>query len=156
MRVAIPAALSLVSFAACSSDDHHGGDDGMSYNCAEEDRDDEFVVGLEKAGQNGTLTFKLLEAVPAPPSRGDNTWTLQLTSQTAAAPVTGAAMVVTPFMTDHKPGTPIQVTIEPMPSAGQYKLTPVNLWMPGLWRTTIEASSGADTDKAVFAFCIPS
>ena len=150
------AVLCIAPLAACSSDGHGHGDDGESYNCAEEDRDDEFVVGLEKAGQNGKLTFKLLEATPAPPSRGDNTWILQLTSQGAAAPVTGAAMVVTPFMPDHNHGTPIQVTIEPMPTDGQYKLTPVNLWMPGLWRTTIEAQAGQDVDKAVFAFCIPS
>jgi hypothetical protein len=30
------------------------------------------------------------------------------------------------------------------------------MWMPGLWQTTIEASAGADSDSAVFAFCIPS
>jgi len=148
--------LALTLFAAaCSSDGGHGGDD-ESYNCAAETRDDEFVVGIEKAGTNGKLTFKLLEATPAPPARGDNTWVLQLTSQGAAAPVTGAAMIVTPFMPDHQHGTPITVGIEPMPTDGQYILTPINLWMPGLWQTTIEAQSGADTDKAVFAFCIPS
>ena len=149
MRAVI--ALSVL-LAACAGDDHH---DDPAINCAEETRDDEFVVGLQKAGQSGKLTFTLLEAMPAPPARGDNTWVLQLTSQGAAAPVTGAAMIATPFMPDHNHGTPIQVVIEPMPTAGQYKLSPVNLWMPGLWRTTIEAQSGNDTDKAVFAFCIP-
>lgn len=148
-------AFLIAPLAACSGGGHHG-DDAESYNCADEDRDDEFVVGIEKAGQNGKLMFKLLEATPAPPARGDNTWILQLTSQGAAAPVTGAAMVVTPFMPDHNHGTPIQVTIEPMPTDGQYKLTPVNLWMPGVWATTIEAQAGQDVDKAVFTFCIPS
>jgi YtkA-like len=147
--------LALTSLAACSSDSHGMGDD-ESYNCAAEDRDDEFVVGLSKSGQGGKLTFKLLEATPAPPARGDNTWILQLTSQGAAAPITGAAMIVTPFMPDHQHGTAITVGIEAMPEAGQYKLSPVNMWMPGLWQTTIEAQAGADTDKAVFAFCIPS
>lgn len=149
-----PVIALTVLLAACSGEDAHQDPD--SYNCAEEKRDDEFVIGIEKTGQNGKLTFKLLDAMPAPPARGDNTWVLQLTSQGAAAPVTGAAMVATPFMPDHNHGTPIQVVIEPMPSAGQYKLSPVNLWMPGLWRTTIEAQAGNDTDKAVFAFCIPS
>ena len=144
----------LTSAAACSSDDPD--DPYLTYNCADEDRDDEFVVGIEKAGVGGKLTFKLLEATPAPPTRGDNTWILQLTSQGAAAPVTGAAMTVTPFMPDHQHGTPITVGIEPMPEAGQYKLTPVNLRMPGLWQTTIEAQNGAEIDRAVFAFCIAS
>ncbi len=150
--------LALIAFstlAACSSDGNSSGDD-ESYNCATETRDDEFVVGLQKAGMNGTLTFTLLEATPAPPARGDNTWILQLSSASAAAPVTGAAMIVTPFMPDHQHGTPTAVVIEPMPTAGQYKLSPVNMWMPGLWQTTIEAQAGTDTDKAVFAFCIPS
>lgn len=147
MRIAI--ALTLFA-AACSSDHHEEG----PYNCAAEDRDDEFVAGIEKTGMSGTLTFKLLEATPAPPARGDNTWVLQLTSA-AAAPVTGAAMIVTPFMPDHQHGTPTSVVIEPMTEAGKYKLAPINMWMPGLWQTTIEAQSGSDTDKAVFAFCIP-
>jgi hypothetical protein len=146
-------ALALTLFAAACSDGGHG-DDGESYNCAAEDRDDEFVVGIEKAGMAGKLTFKLLEATPAPPARGDNTWVLQLSS--AATPVTGAAMIVTPFMPDHQHGTPTPVVIEPMTEPGKYKLSPVNMWMPGLWQTTIEAQVGTDTDKAVFAFCIPS
>ncbi|HLL25170.1 MAG TPA: FixH family protein [Kofleriaceae bacterium] len=142
--------------AACSSDHGHGDDDGASYNCATEARDDEFLVGIEKVGKSGKLTFKLLEATPAPPARGDNTWVLQLTSQGAAAPVTGAAMIVTPFMPDHQHGTPSQVVIEPMPSAGTYKLAPVNMWMPGLWQTTIQAEANGVSDSAVFSFCIPS
>ena len=39
---------------------------------------------------------------------------------------------------------------------GQYELAPVNLWMPGLWETTISASSATGTDSVVFRFCIPS
>lgn len=152
MRIVL--ALSLFASACSSSGDQ--GDDGTSYNCADETRDDDFVVGLQKTGQNGKLTFTLLEATPAPPSRGDNTWVLQLTSQGAAAPVTGAAMIVTPFMPDHQHGTPTTVVVEPMPQAGMYQLQPVNMWMPGLWQTTIEAQNGQDTDKAVFSFCIPS
>jgi hypothetical protein len=149
MRIAI----AIMTFAAaCTGGGHH---DDTSYNCAAEDRDDEFVVGIEKAGTSGKLTFKLLEATPAPPARGDNAWVLQLSSA-SAAPVTGAAMIATPFMPDHQHGTPSPVVIEPMTEAGEYKLAPVNMWMPGLWQTTIEPQSGSDTDQAVFAFCIPS
>lgn len=145
--------IALTLFAAACSSDGSKGDDGESYNCAEETRDDDFVVGIAKTGQAG-VQFKLLEATPAPPARGDNTWTLELTKQ--GAPINGAAMIVTPFMPDHQHGTPTTVLIEAMPNQpGQYKLAPVNMWMPGLWQTTIQVD-GPDADKAVFAFCIPS
>lgn len=145
--------LAFSLFAAACSSDGHGDDEPV--NCAEETRDDEFVVGLQKTGQAGKLTFTLVESTPAPPARGDNKWILQVTSQAAAAPVTGAVMTVTPFMPDHQHGAQVDADITPMTEAGKYELDPVNLWMPGLWQTTIEVE-GADGDKAVFAFCIPS
>jgi hypothetical protein len=116
---------------------------------------DTFTVGLEKMGQGGTLDFKLLSATPSPPARGDNSWVVQI-NQTAsgAAPLEGAQLQVTPFMPAHQHGSPIMVQITPMPDAGQYKLEPVNLWMPGVWETTIRASAGTSTDSAVYKFCI--
>ena len=116
---------------------------------------DTFTVGLEKMGQGGTLDFKLLSATPSPPARGDNSWVVQI-NQTAsgAAPLEGATLQVTPFMPAHQHGSPIMVQITPMPDAGQYKLEPVNLWMPGVWETTIRASAGTSTDSAVYKFCI--
>lgn len=149
MRTAI--ALTLFA-AACSSDGGH--DDEPTVNCAEETRDEEFVAGMQKLGTNGKIMFTLVEGTPAPPARGDNTWTIQLTSQGAAAPVTGASMLVTPHMPDHT-HTPITDPGTAMPEAGKYS-APVNMWMPGLWQTTIQANAGADTDKVVFAFCVPS
>jgi hypothetical protein len=144
--------IALTLFAAACSSNDGTGDDMASYNCATETRADTFVAGISKVGANG-VQFKLLEALPAPPARGDNTWTLELTK--SGAPVNGAAMIVTPFMPDHQHGTPTDVTIQPMPAAGQYQLAPVNMWMPGLWETTIQVD-GPDADKAVFKFCIPS
>jgi hypothetical protein len=149
--------LGCASLAGACSDDDAPPDD-TSYNCAAESRDDEFVVGLEKLGQAGKLRFKLLSATPAPPARGDNTWVLQLTAVgggTPGAPVTGATMTVTPFMPDHQHGSPKTTAIQPMAEAGHYQLAPVNMWMPGLWETTINVS-GADGDRVAFAFCLPS
>jgi hypothetical protein len=31
----------------------------------------------------------------------------------------------------------------------------VNFSMPGVWETTIRATSGATTDSAMFRFCLP-
>ena len=100
-----------------------------------------------------------MSANPAPPARDDNTWVLQLSSMsggTVGAPVSGATVTVTPFMPDHQHGSGKTVVVEPMTEAGQYELAPVNLWMPGLWETTISASSATGTDSVVFRFCIPS
>ena len=149
MRIAL--ALSVLA-SACSGGGH--GDDEVTVNCAEETRDEEFVAGMQKLGTNGKIMFTLVQGTPAPPARGDNLWTLQLTSQGAAAPVTGATMVVTPHMPDHT-HTPVSDQGTAMPEAGRYT-APVNMWMPGFWQTTIQANAGADSDKVVFAFCVPS
>lgn len=143
------AALSLT---ACGED--HG--DGTSYNCAEETRDEEFVLGLTKAGAEGRLEFKLLSSDPAPPVRGNNTWLLQLSTMTAPiTPVSGADLSVTPFMPDHQHGSGEQVIVTPMTDAGQYELEPVNLWMPGLWEITMRVT-GPTEDRVVFRFCLAS
>jgi hypothetical protein len=127
----------------------------MEVDCTMVTGADTFTVGLEKMGQGGTLDFKLMSATPSPPARGDNSWVVQV-NQTAsgAAPLEGAQLQVTPFMPAHQHGSPIMVQITPMPDAGQYKLEPVNLWMPGVWETTIRASAGTSTDSAVYKFCI--
>jgi len=154
MRLAV---CCLAFVTACSSDPMHGDDEPV--NCAEETRDDDFVVGLDKVGESGMLDFKLMSANPAPPARDDNTWIVQVSSMsggTVGAPVSGVAMSVTPFMPDHSHGSGKTVVVEPTPDAGQYKLSPVNMWMPGLWETTINASSASGSDKVVFRFCIPS
>lgn len=150
---------SVVGLSAGCGDDMMMVDDSGSYNCATETRADTFVAGLEKPGVGGALDFQLMSADPAPPQRGDNTWVLKVSALAGGVvgnPVAGAVMTVTPFMPDHQHGTPITVQIQPMTEVGQYKLTPVNLWMPGLWETTINVTSGGGaTDKVVYKFCIP-
>ena len=157
MRLSSTLGLGLgiaLSLGACS-DDGHDDDNGEQYNCAEETRADEFVLGLTKAGAQSRLEFKLVSSDPAPPARGDNTMIIQLSTMAAPIqPVSGATMSVTPFMPDHKHGSGKTVTITPMTEAGQYKLEPVNLWMPGLWEVTVRVT-GATADEAVFRFCLP-
>jgi hypothetical protein len=150
-------ALGLVSLAsACGTSDPNSGG---TVDCSMVTGTDTFVVGLEKMGASGAIDFKMMSAEPSPPARGDNTWVIQLNTMSSGvvgSPIDGATLQVTPFMPAHGHGTPIPVGINPGPSAGQYELTPVNLWMPGVWETTIEATSGATTDSAVYRFCIPS
>ncbi|MGE0549404.1 MAG: FixH family protein [Kofleriaceae bacterium] len=160
--------LSAVVFAfaiaatgsGCGGHEHGDDDSGdESYNCAADDRGEEFVIGLNKPGQDAKLDFTLMAADPAPPMRGKNTWTLQVKAMSGGVPgnpVSGATMLVTPFMPDHGHNAGIPVTIESLTEEGQYKLSPLNLWMPGVWETTIEATADGNTDTVMFTFCLPS
>lgn len=156
MRPVFVAALGLgLLGTACGADD--GGDDGMEVDCSTVTGTDVFVVGLEKPGAGGTLDFKMMSATPAPPARGDNSWVFQINTMASGvvgSPLDNATIKVTPFMPSHQHGSPIQVQATPMADPGTYKLEPVNLWMPGVWETTIQASSGTSSDSVVYKFCI--
>jgi len=120
---------------------------------------DLYAAGLEKAGTNAMLDFKLMSADPAPPMRDNNTWVVeidQMQSGVVGAPMSGLTLDVTPYMPAHQHGTPIEVVITPSTAMpGQYTLSPVNLWMPGIWQTTIAASTGSTNDQVAYTFCIP-
>jgi len=148
--------LGAGALTGCGSGSDAGAD--APIDCTMETRADTFVVGLDKHGTAGALDFVLMSATPAPPARGDNTWILQINAMASGvvgSPVAGATMNVTPFMPDHQHGTPIQVVVTPQATAGQYQLAPVNMWMPGYWETTVQATAGTSSDTAVFKFCIP-
>ena len=153
-------ALMLLPLAACGGGSTGGGVDAAD-DCSADPRQDTFVVGLDKHGTVGNLDFVLMTAQPAPPARGDNTWVLEVNAMSqgvVGSPMTGVDMAVTPFMPDHQHGTPIPVKVVAMPTAGQYQLSPINMWMPGYWETTIQAQAGAGgttTDTVVFKFCVP-
>lgn len=132
-------------------------DDLAPYNCAAETRADVFSLGLEKLGANGLFNFKLMTATPAPPARGDNDWVIEIDSTGASAapmPGLGSDIKVVPYMPDHQHGTPVKIFVDATATDGQYDLAPVNLWMPGLWQTTISVDAGGMKDSAVFAFCL--
>jgi hypothetical protein len=148
--------LLLVPLAACGTNDTTD----PPVDCSTVSGTDTFTVGLEKMGAVGTLDFRLMSIDPAPePQRGDNTWIVQVNSMNnsvVGAPVDGAGLEVTPYMPAHGHGTPIIPTITPTGDPGQYKVAPVNLWMPGVWQTTIKATpAGGTADRAVYTFCLP-
>jgi hypothetical protein len=122
--------------------------------CANNTRADAFATGLTKRGDKSHFELKLLSASPAPPSRGDNTWIVELDAIGGGA-VSGATITATPFMPDHGHGTPAMVHVTPLSTAGQYQLAPINMWMPGYWETSITVAAGDLHDAATFKFCIP-
>ncbi|MCX5743368.1 MAG: FixH family protein [Proteobacteria bacterium] len=151
MRLALAASLASL-FAIGCTDDGPPIDNGETYDCTRETRADEFSVGIMKTGT--AFDFAITSAAPAPPARGDNTWMVQITAKGGGAALVGGALMAKPFMPDHQHGSPIQAMATDM-GGGAYEISPINLWMPGLWETTITATSGATTDQAVFRFCIP-
>jgi hypothetical protein len=148
-----------LGLAACGTNAPADDDGGGEVDCSMVQGVDTFVVPLKKAGANGNVEFQMLSIDPAPqPARGDNTWVVQINemaSGVVGSPMDGATFEVTPFMPAHQHGTPVEVQITPAGQPGQYTLSPVNLWMPGVWETTISVTSGSTTDHAVYRFCIP-
>ena len=138
---------------ACTSSSNATSDAAETVNCATETRADTFVVGLPKPGAAGVLDFKLMQATPAPPASGNNAWQVQINT-TAGAGLTGATIKTTPYMPDHMHTSPLKPVTTEMGN-GLYEITPVNLWMPGLWETTIQVASPSGTDSVVYSFCIP-
>ena len=148
--------LLLACLAACANN-NDSGDEDAPVDCSTQVADT-FTVGLEHPGTAGLLDFHLMSADPAPPARGNNTWVVQINDLAAGsdgAPVTGAQLVVTPYMPAHGHGTPVTVEITEDATPGEYTLSPVNLWMPGVWQTTIQVAAGATMDKTIYTFCLP-
>ena len=144
-------ALAL-SLAGCSSDSGSDFADA-GFNCDLETRDDTYSMGMSKPGTAGYQVV-LMDSTPAPPAKGNNDWQLQIVDDTGA-PADGMDVTVTPFMPDHNHGTPIESEVTPTGSNGEYSVTPVNLWMPGLWRVTVDIGDGSgDVDAVEFFFCI--
>jgi hypothetical protein len=152
MRCLIVASL-LASLASCSGSsagpDADVVDSGIG--CKLDPRQDMYAPNLTKAGKMGKLTFVLVSSDPGPPIKGNNTWEVQVLDS-SMQPVTGATMTAKPFMPDHGHGT----SVVPIVSADgmSYMVTPLYLFMPGLWQVTLNATSGGTTDSAVFSFCI--
>jgi hypothetical protein len=142
----------LAVAAACGGDDHGAHDSDAGYNCALDERGETFVAGMSKTGANG-YAFALDDAVPSPPAKTDNVWTVAVTEPGGAA-ATSVGMTAVPFMPDHGHGTPIGAVATAV-GDGSFTIEPINLWMPGLWEIRLAATDG-DTalDQVVFRFCV--
>ncbi len=156
--------LSLaVSLSGCDSEGSSGSDSGESSDagqdsvCADEDRNDTFAVGLSRSGAHVTVEF--MEASPAPPDRGENTWTVKVTDAGGQG-LTDAELEVVPWMPDHGHGSSVIVEVQAMQTPGEYQLQPIDLFMAGLWEVRLnftlpgEAEGETIEDQVVFAFCV--
>ncbi len=153
-------AIAFVGLGSACDDGHGGHEHGDDPTCEEDTRDDEFVAGISKTGSAG-YSLSIVDSLPAPPDKGDNRWTIEVTDG-AGAPVSGMALEAEPFMPDHGHGTP-EVALFTDQGDGSYTLTPVNFFMPGYWETTVTVvdpgatdseDDDTDLDTVVFKFCV--
>ncbi len=104
---------------------------------------------------SGALVLSVLETQPEPPGVGDNEWRVRV-SDTSDTPVTGLAesLQVSAFMPEHGHGTPSAVGVQEG-EAGEYRLAPVNTFMPGLWRIRLDVDrAGHDAELFEFSVCV--
>lgn len=144
-------AACLALSIACGGDDD--GMDPEDVNCDLETRADDYFAGIQKDGT--TYSVLLMDSMPAPPTRGDNAWTVQVVDGNGT-PVDGMSVAVRPFMPDHGHGTPIDAVVTAGATTGEWVLSPVNLWMPGYWEVTLDLDDGGGgaVDGVTFKFCI--
>jgi hypothetical protein len=121
--------------------------------CASDPRAELYSAGMQQASSDGAVTIRFADADPAPPSKGDNTWTIRL-GDAAGQPIEGATITTSPFMPDHGHGASVMPTTTPM-SNGLYQIAPLTFFMPGIWQTTFAVQTPkGDSETVVFTFCV--
>jgi hypothetical protein len=145
------AILALLALTACGDP---STDDLPNNPCDEDARAEQYVAGLEKPSDAGMFTARLVEGTPAPPDRGNNTWSLQIMDPNGS-PLAGVSEVrVRAWMPDHGHGTNPLWNEATAAQDGTFEVGPFNLFMPGLWEFTISVEAENQTDTALVAFCV--
>ena len=155
--------LAVLSLSACSNST---GDDAAvstidsgQVSCLNDPRVDSYVAGLQKKGTAGAIVFRIDRSDPAPPAKGANTFGVQLLDNTGAHAAVNLGVSL--LMPDHGHGTSVVPTITLDSATQSFTVTPLYLFMAGVWRIDFQASgtavdAGASTtlDSASFFFCI--
>lgn len=147
--------FALAPACSSSSDAPPPADDaGATVTCQNDSRVDTYVANLSKTSSSGALKVAIVSSDPAPPTRYTNTWKVRVTDG-GGAPIQNPSITVTPFMPDHGHGTSIHAVATPE-ADGTFTITPLYLFMPGVWRVTIALDRGdaGATDQVEFFFCI--
>ncbi|HEX3593648.1 MAG TPA: FixH family protein [Polyangiaceae bacterium] len=146
------------SFLACSSDGMNmppdtGSDTtgaALGDSCSKETRAPAFSADLSFSNTAG-FTVKLLDAQPAPPKLGDNTWTVEL-DDASGMPIERAKIAFSQLMIDHGHGGAKTPKLAEL-GGGRYSLSPVNFNMPGYWENYLKVSTDAIDTKLTIKVC---
>ena len=152
----VASGCSSTSDQSTTTTDSGAVEDTPTAACATDPRAETFAVGMKQASTKGLFTIVIESADPAPPQTNDNTWTIQLLDA-SGAPVDGATFTFDTYMPDHRHHGSIIPAAAPGASTGEYDITRLNLFMPGLWQITFTptASDGTTTDSVIWTFCVP-
>jgi hypothetical protein len=158
--------LATLSLCACSNSTQNDAavDNGSTLDtgqvsCLNDPRVDNYAAGLQRKGTAGAIVFRIARSDPAPPAKGTNTFVLQTFDNTGA--LTMVNLGVNLMMPDHGHGTSVVPTITLDSATQSFTVTPLYLFMAGVWRidfqafsTAADAGAGTLVDSASFFFCI--
>ena len=136
--------------AGCGGSSSPDNDAGV-VNCASDPRVSTYSANMTVNSKNGGIKMSLVSS-PAPPSRGNNVWTLHVTNASGTA-MPGLSLGYMTIMPDHGHGSPIANPAITDKGGGNYDVNPVDLFMPGVWHVWFWSST-APSDTADFFFCV--
>jgi hypothetical protein len=155
LAIGLTAALALAAASCGGSNAMPVIDSGPLYSCATETRAVPYEPNLMRTSSAGTYTAVLVKADPAPPIKGDNTWTVRILDANQM-PVDGLSITPSANMPDHNHPPSAKPVVTPLGN-GSYSMTPLYLFMAGFWEVTLTLQpAGGDKDSVVFPICIPS
>jgi hypothetical protein len=114
---------------------------------------EDFVLGMSKITPSGALTVAIVAAEPAPPLKGLNSWTVQLSDESGEA-VSAASLSFSGWMPLHRHGLNSLPVIREL-DGGRYEIQPIVLYMPQLWELSVLVTRNDETEDVTFDICVP-
>lgn len=149
MLVALAAAA--IPIAGCGSDASSAAAPKPNA-CTNDTRAKPYSAGEKFEGSNGVV-ITLDDSDPAPPARGDNTWTLEISDSTGTA-ISDATVTVSQKMVDHGHGGAKIINVTSL-GDGSYKAAPVNFNMSGYWENYFDVKTATVDDQVDVKICVP-
>jgi hypothetical protein len=129
--------ITLAALTACS--------DGNATTSAESAFPDVAYTSVTTEG--GTYRVEVRTAPVQPPTRGNVDVEVRVTDP-SGAPIDGVAIGVVPWMPADGHGASVIPIVSP-DGSGRYRVTNVNLFMPGSWQLRMTLQQGGNADHAV-------
>jgi len=154
MRKLLPfLALGLLAGCSGSGTPDAGPADSGFVDCASDPRVTAYSPDLSVTDPAGDRQYVLVQSTPAPPSRGNDTWTVKVLSG-SGAPLTNLDLSAAAFMPDHGHGSSVVPSVTSN-GDGTYAVAPLYFFMPGVWRVTLsDADGGSSATSGVWFFCV--
>lgn len=147
-----------IALAACGGDTTGTGGQTTStttnHVCAADSGATTYSAGMSAGAADGKVTVTVVEANPAPPSKGGNSFVIDVTDD-AGKPISGAQIQVTSYMPAHGHYATLVPVVKAGSQPGRYDISNVELFMIGLWQITFTVTpSGAAAEPVMFSFCV--